>query len=572
MKRFCVDNAPKIMQVINDNINIGIIIISPDRNIIEINNSAKKLLNLKSRELLDRPIAEVFPELNIDRVIYSSVKEKGVRIQYKGKELIVDKLPLSIEKESIGAVVLIYDNTEYKSVLEELNKERNVREILNTILEIVYDGITVVDSNGIITMISTAYAEFLGVDREAAIGKHVTDIIENTRMHIVAKTGIAEVAQLQKIKGKYMIATRIPIIKEGKVQGAVGKVLFRNIKDFNSLYKKVRKIEKDAQIYGGYVKESNSATYSFSNIIGNSKKLEEAKNIARKAALTNSNVLLKGESGTGKELFAHAIHNASDRAHENFVKVNCAAIPMDLLESELFGYEKGSFTGANKEGKIGKFELADGGTIFLDEIGDMPLHMQVKLLRVLQEKEVERIGSVVTKHIDIRVVAATNRNLEDMIKLGEFREDLYYRLNVVTINIPPLRERPDDIVTLTSFLIDKICNKLDKKISGISSKAMNYMKRYRWEGNVRQLENVLERAINLVEYDEEIGLEHLPQDIIGNIIESPIEKLEDTLNKAEKEAILDALRVFNGNKSKAAKALNISRTTLYEKMAKHNME
>jgi transcriptional regulator with PAS, ATPase and Fis domain len=572
VKRFCVDNAPKIMQVINDNINIGIIIISPDRNIIEINNSAKKLLNLKSRELLDRPIAEVFPELNIDRVIYSSVKEKGVRIQYKGKELIVDKLPLSIEKESIGAVVLIYDNTEYKSVLEELNKERNVREILNTILEIVYDGITVVDSNGIITMISTAYAEFLGVDREAAIGKHVTDIIENTRMHIVAKTGIAEVAQLQKIKGKYMIATRIPIIKEGKVQGAVGKVLFRNIKDFNSLYKKVRKIEKDAQIYGGYVKESNSATYSFSNIIGNSKKLEEAKNIARKAALTNSNVLLKGESGTGKELFAHAIHNASDRAHENFVKVNCAAIPMDLLESELFGYEKGSFTGANKEGKIGKFELADGGTIFLDEIGDMPLHMQVKLLRVLQEKEVERIGSVVTKHIDIRVVAATNRNLEDMIKLGEFREDLYYRLNVVTINIPPLRERPDDIVTLTSFLIDKICNKLDKKISGISSKAMNYMKRYRWEGNVRQLENVLERAINLVEYDEEIGLEHLPQDIIGNIIESPIEKLEDTLNKAEKEAILDALRVFNGNKSKAAKALNISRTTLYEKMAKHNME
>jgi len=281
---------------------------------------------------------------------------------------------------------------------------------------------------------------------------------------------------------------------------------------------------------------------------------------------------LKGESGTGKELFAHAIHNASDRAHGNFVKVNCAAIPVDLLESELFGYEKGSFTGANKEGKIGKFELADGGTIFLDEIGDMPLYMQAKLLRVLQEKEVERIGSVVTKRIDIRVVAATNRNLENMVKSGEFREDLYYRLNVVTINIPPLRERPEDIVTLTSFLIDKICNKLDKKISGISTKAMNYMKKYRWEGNVRQLENVLERAINIVEYGGEIGLEHLPQDIMENIIEKPIEKLEDTLNKAEKEAILDALRVFNGNKTKVAKALNISRTTLYEKMTKHNIQ
>lgn len=572
MKGFYIGNNSDIMQVINDNINIGIIIVSFDKKIIKINNSAKKILKLKSKELKNRSITEVFPELDVDRVIYSGSKEKGVRIQRKGKELIVDKLPLSIEKESIGDVVLIYDNTDYKSVLEELNKERNVREILNTILEIVYDGITVVDSNGVIIMISKAYAEFLEVDREAAIGKHVTEVIENTRMHIVAKTGIAEVAQLQKIKGRYMIATRIPIIKEGKVQGAVGKVLFRNIKDFNSLYKKVRKIEKDAQIYGGYVKESNSATYSFSNIIGNSKKLEEAKNIARKAALTNSNVLLKGESGTGKELFAHAIHNASDRAHGNFVKVNCAAIPVDLLESELFGYEKGSFTGANKEGKIGKFELADGGTIFLDEIGDMPLYMQAKLLRVLQEKEVERIGSVVTKRIDIRVIAATNRNLENMVKSGEFREDLYYRLNVVTINIPPLRERPEDIVTLTSFLIDKICNKLDKKISGISSKAMNYMKKYRWEGNVRQLENVLERAINIVEYGGEIGLEHLPQDIMENIIEKPIEKLEDTLNKAEKEAILDALRVFNGNKTKVAKALNISRTTLYEKMTKHNIQ
>lgn len=571
MKKCCIDNAAKVMEVINNNINVGIIIIDFEGNIIKVNNSAKKILSLKSKEYLDKPIAEVFPELDIDKVIYSGVKEKSVKIKRKDKELIVDKLPLSIEKESTGAIVFIYDNTAYKSVVEELNKERNVRGILNTILEIVYDGIAVVDSNGFITMISKAYAEFLEVDREAVIGKHVTDIIENTRMHIVAKTGIAEVAQLQKIKGRYMIATRIPIIKEGKVQGAVGKVLFRNIKDFNSLYNKIRKIEKDAERYNGDVKESNSATYSFSNIIGNSTKLEEAKNIAKKAALTNSNVLLKGESGTGKELFAHAIHNASDRAYGNFVKVNCAAIPMDLLESELFGYEKGSFTGANKEGKMGKFELSDGGTIFLDEIGDMPLHMQAKLLRVLQEKEVERIGSVVTKCIDIRVVAATNRNLEEMIKSGEFREDLYYRLNVVTITIPPLRERPEDIVTLTSFLIDKICNKLDKKISGISSKAMKYMKKYKWEGNVRQLENVIERAINIVEYGEEIGLEHLPQDMMGNVVESPIEKLEDTLNKAEKEAILDALSVFNGNKTQVAKALNISRTTLYEKMTKHNI-
>ncbi|KEI01721.1 sigma 54-interacting transcriptional regulator [Clostridium botulinum] len=452
-----------------------------------------------------------------------------------------------------------------------LNKEENAREVLNTILDISYDGIVVVDKNGFITMLSRAYADFLQVDREDVIGEHVTNVIENTRAHIVAKTGIAESAEIQKMRGKYTIATRIPIIQSGEVQGAVGKVLFRDIKDFNLLYNKIRKMETNIRKYNEELRQSNSAIYCFDNIIGDSSKLRKAKDLAKKAALTKSNVLLIGESGTGKELFAHAIHKASDRAYGNFVKVNCAAIPSELLESELFGYEKGSFTGAKKEGKMGKFELANGGTIFLDEIGDMPLHMQAKLLRVLQEKEVEKIGAIVSKCIDVRVIAATNRNLSNMVKEGSFRQDLYYRLNVVTINIPSLRERSNDIVTLTSYLLEKICKKLGKEVQGISSKAMDRLQSYSWYGNIRQLENVIERAVNVVEYDGKIKTEHLPQEITGKITEFSVKKLEDVMSKTEKETILNALRAFNGNKTQTAKALNISRTTLYEKMTKHGI-
>lgn len=565
------DCSNKKLETLLENIDIGVIGVDSKGVITEFNKSAKKIFGIKNKKVIGKAAADVLPDSHVMNILYSESAYKKVNIQYRNKQLSIDRIPMVNQEIVLGFMILVNDETSYVNVVQQLEKEKHVGEVLNTILEMVYDGILVVDKSGYVTMISKAYAEFLELDREAVIGKHVTDVIENTRMHIVAKRGIPETAQLQKIKGRYMIATRIPIIKDGKVEGAVGKVLFRNVKDFNSLYNKISKIEKEVHQYKGDIKELNSATYSFDNIIGNSFKLEESKAISRKAALTNSNVLLMGESGTGKELFAHAIHKASDRAYGNFVKVNCAAIPRDLLESELFGYERGSFTGAKKEGKMGKFEVADGGTIFLDEIGDMPLHMQAKLLRVLQEKEVERIGSISTKNVDIRVIAATNRNLEEMIKAGEFREDLYYRLNVVTINIPPLRERPEDIVTLTSFLIDKICKKLDKSVKGISAKAMECMKIYNWEGNVRQLENVIERAINLVEYGKEIKLEHLPHNIVGKATKHHVDKLDDVINKAEKDAIIGALMAYGGNKTKVAKALYISRTTLYEKMTKHNI-
>lgn len=449
--------------------------------------------------------------------------------------------------------------------------EKDAVEILKTILDNDCDGTVIVDKNSIITMISKSYCEFVGISQENAIGKPVTDVITNTRLHIVLETGQSEIAQLQMIKGSYMIASRIPIFKNGELIGAIGKVLFRNVKELNTLYSKIKKMGKDLETYKIQLKQLNTASYSFDDIIGLSESISVAISIARKAAQTHSNVLILGESGTGKELFAHAIHLASDRLYAPFVKVNCGAIPSGLLESELFGYEGGAFTGAKKEGKIGKFELADGGTIFLDEIGDMPLHMQVKLLRAIQEKEVEKIGSIGSKKIDVRIIAATNKNLENSMLEGTFREDLYYRLNVMTLNIPALRDRKDDIMLIANHLVKKISKDLNKEVVGISKDSQYYIENYPWKGNIRELENILERAINIIEDSNIISPVDLPEEITGIKETKTIENLKTTMIAAEKQAIINALESANGNKTKTAKSLGIGRTSLYEKIEKYNI-
>jgi transcriptional regulator with PAS, ATPase and Fis domain len=290
-------------------------------------------------------------------------------------------------------------------------------------------------------------------------------------------------------------------------------------------------------------------------------------------------VLILGESGTGKELFANAIHNDSARKYNPFIEINCAAIPSELLESELFGYEEGAFTGAKKGGKIGKFELADTGSIFLDEIGDMPLKMQAKLLRVLQEREFEKVGGNKVVKIDVRVISATNKNLEKMVKEGKFREDLYYRLNVMTIMIPSLRERKEDLNELTPILISKLSNQLGKYVTNISEDAQELLLNYNWQGNVRELENVLERAINLADSDTILPA-HLPSYIRKKAFDSyasedsqkSIISLKEAIEKAEKDSIIKCLEYTKGNKLKTAKLLDMSRSSLYEKMERYQIE
>lgn len=454
-----------------------------------------------------------------------------------------------------------------KRVLTNTHEELLFRDII----EYAYDGLVAVDKEGYIQVLSRPYADFLNVDQEKSIGKHVTEVIENTRMHIVAETGKKETAELQKINNSYMIASRSPILKQGKVVGAVGKILFKNVGQFTSLSKRIQSLENELKMYKGVFHEGNKATYMFDHLIGVSPVFKEVKSQARKVAESDSNVLILGQSGTGKELFAHSIHNESRRAMGVFVKVNCAAIPAQLLESELFGYEEGSFTGAKKGGKTGKFEAANGGTIFLDEIGELPLHMQVKLLRVLQEKEVERIGATGTIPVDVRVIAATNRNLEEMVALREFRLDLYYRLKVMEINVPSLNERIEDIEILANYFLEKYQSIMKKRVLGISDYALSLLRGYSWPGNIRELENTIERALNMVAEDDVIKSQHLPDGITGNYKAVSIRPLAEVLDEAERNAIMECLRQVNGNKTETAKKLGISRTALYEKINKYGL-
>lgn len=444
--------------------------------------------------------------------------------------------------------------------------------IVDKLMEQAYDGIVVVDQDGIITLFSKAYADFLGVRVQDVIGKHVNDVIPNTRLPVVLKTGKPEESQLQLIKGNYMVASRIPLLKEGKIIGAIGKVLFRNIEELNTLHRRISQLQREVDQYRTKSAGLNQAKYSFHHIIGESDKMLLAKTIAEKASLTDSNVLLACESGTGKELFAHAIHQGSVRSVKPFIKINCSAIPSELLESELFGYEEGAFTGARKGGKAGKFESADGGTLFLDEIGDMPPGMQAKLLRVLQEREVERIGAQHPIKVDVRIIAATNQNLPDMVEKGLFRADLYYRLNVIAIRIPPLRERPSDIDQLVPYLIDKICSHLGKYIEDVSPKTIQILKSYSWPGNVRQLENVLECAVNLLGGKAVITPRDLPEIITGTPSKSEIRSMKELLLNTERDAIIKALNFANGKKAKTARLLKISRSNLYERMTRLNLD
>lgn len=442
-----------------------------------------------------------------------------------------------------------------------------------TMLSATDELLVVVDKEGYIEVISKAYAEFLGIDPKTAAGRHVRDVIENTRMDIVIQTGKAELSEFQEIKGHRMIASRIPIVKDGETVGALGRVLFRNAEDLRALYERMRAMERELNSYKKAYGKINAARYNINDIVGNCAVMTGLKEAAKRVAKTNSSVLILGESGTGKELFAHSIHQASPRKNAPFITVNCGTLPEDLIESELFGYEGGSFTGAKREGKQGMFQAAEGGTIFLDEIGDLPLPMQVKLLRVLQEREIQRIGSNVREPVNVRVLAATNRDLYQMVREGKFRSDLYYRLNVVTLYIPALRERREDIPLLAKALVEKFAKREGVAVEGVTKAAMDCLTSYDWAGNVREMENALERAINFVGKDRWIQVEHLPV-YITKVRPETYQRsgdLKEVVAEAERQAIVDTLLQCRNSKSEAAKKLGVCRTTLYEKMLKYGI-
>jgi transcriptional regulator with PAS, ATPase and Fis domain len=434
-------------------------------------------------------------------------------------------------------------------------------------------GVIVSDANGHIVYMNDTYARFLNLDPAEQMGKHATDVVANSRLHIVAETGKAEVNYPHQFKEIGYLVHRIPIKENSRVVAVLGLVLFDSASTASRLANNLSFLESKLNLYENELASLRSTRYTFGSIVGTSRIINELKSEALKSSGNRLPVLICGESGTGKELFAQAIHHASSRKLYPFVRINCAAIPRDLLESELFGYEKGAFTGAKNEGKPGKFELAHRGTMFLDEIGDLPLEMQPKMLRVIEEKEFERVGGTQLIRSDFRLIAASNQNLEKMVADGQFRKDLFYRLNVISLNILPLRDRREDIVPLARHFLKLIAQDAALIEVKFDKAAELALENYDWPGNARELSNVLERTLSSIGRNT-ITLGDLPfyltqcQRISSGQNPNSLKEVHD---RAEKEAIQFALEQTGYNKARAAKMLNINRTLLYKKMAKHNI-
>jgi PAS domain S-box-containing protein len=442
---------------------------------------------------------------------------------------------------------------------------RGTKEFLSAILDAAQEGIQMVDDKGIIQYINTSFTKITGVPASERIGQSVYDVSPDGALVEVLKTRKPVAGKRNRAMGSNaeVISNAAPIFVDGEFVGAV--TVFQ---DITEIIKLTNDLKQRTEIIDGLNQKLHnliSTQYTFDNILGHNPMLKDIIQLSKKAAQRSSTILILGESGTGKELFAHAIHNESRRRDRPFIKVNCAAIPDNLLESELFGYEKGAFTGALNN-KQGKFEVAHQGTIFLDEIGDMTLTLQAKLLRVLQEGEIERLGSSKPVKVDVRVIAATNKNLDMLVEKGLFREDLFYRLNVIRITLPPLREKKDDIELLADFFVKEFNIKFNKNVKGFTGEAMGYLRGYSWPGNIRELKNFVERLMVVTDRD------YINENQVKNYLQSD-RKFETktiiTLADAEKTAIHNALDYFGTTlegKKNAAKTLGISLATLYNKL------
>lgn len=446
---------------------------------------------------------------------------------------------------------------------------------LSSVLDIAYDAIIIVNNKAQITKVNRGFTELTGFKSSEVIGKFVNELFPELDMENVIKTGIKTINTPQIVNNQQTLISIFPIKENGKTISAICKITYRGLTHLHEALTKVKMLEKQLSAYRNEINEMKGTKYTLFDIAGESKVIKKVKHEASLAAKSMSTVLITGESGTGKELFAQGIHAFSGQKGP-FIQVNSGAIPPELLESEFFGYADGAFTGAKKGGMKGKFELAQNGTIFLDEIGDMPFSLQVKLLRVLQEKEFQPIGSSKTIHLNTKIIAATNKDIEKLVEEGKFREDLYYRLNIMRLNIPPLRERIEDLPEIIQVIISRL-NQSGFQIKGVTHSALTQLMRHSWPGNVRELHNVLERAANIKSGDY-IDSEDIPDftphqtDMKIGSKQEDANNYKEKLQDKEKDLILAALKEAKGNKTKASQLLGISRPWLYHKIKKYQIE
>lgn len=543
---------------------VGIVVVDVNCSVVSINSYGLNFINRQLKEVIGRNISEVIPNSDLASVIKNKKKSTGTTQIINDTEFLVTRCPIFSGDIIIGAVEIFQDISELASV-KELNEK------LSKILERSSDLICFIDENRQVSYLNPSYMKYLPISSKNALGKDLKDLSpDGLRMKVFNSREKVENYIYQK-EGLDILSIVEPLFIDGEFKGIIS--ILRPVDQIKNILNQLEQFQEEANYYKEELSKYSKLSDSFSNIIGSNRSLRDSLYMAEKASKSISTVLIRGESGTGKELIAKAIHNNSNRKEKPFIRVNCAAIPENLLESELFGYEKGAFTGAVKS-KPGKFSLAHGGTIFLDEIGDMTKTMQVKLLRVIQEREFESVGGITTQKVDVRVIAATNRHLEEMIENGEFREDLYYRLNVITIQLPPLRNRKEDISLLVEYFINKINMKLDKAVKGISKEALDNLQDYNWPGNIRELENIIERAINMCE-STIITERDLPTYLTNTVAKKEIDiRLINgdmlTLEDYEKEIIAMAIKKYKSF-NKAGKVLGISHRTVALKCEKYGI-
>ncbi|XER11610.1 Anaerobic nitric oxide reductase transcription regulator NorR [Sporomusa aerivorans] len=562
------------MQDILNSTHDAIVAVNRKGIIILFNTAAERLLGIKAWKAYGEYARDIIPGSRLHCVLETGLPELNQKQETGGICILTNRVPVRDENNRIvGAVAVFRDMTEIRQLAEEMTCIKEMKNLLEAIINTSQDVISVVDDQGKIIMVNPAYTRVIGMRKDEVVGKPPTvDIRQGESVHLRVMQSMEAVRGVPLKVGpanREVIINAAPLIIDGRLRGSVA--MAHDVSEFKFLSAEPNSMQA--------LMSQEQARYTFHDIVASGPVMKAAVENACRAALTPATVLLAGESGTGKELFAHAIHNGSQRKYRRFIRVNCAAIPETLLESELFGYEAGAFSGALKSGKKGLLEEADGGTLFLDEIGEIPSSIQVKLLRVLQEREITRVGGVRTFELDLRIIAATNKNLEDEVRKGNFRKDLFYRISVFPITIPPLRQRCGDLPVLCRHLLTKLNREYGRSVQGIAETAANLLDGYNWPGNVRELENVLGRALINMHFNEYIILPvHLPPLASGKepgvereCADGSVQTLAEIMEEAERRAITAAVARCGGNRAEAACCLNISLRTLYYKLEKYGL-
>ena len=571
------DISSKLDTIIDSTYNL-IVSVNEQGRIEVFNKSAEKFLGYKAEEARGQHIMDLFPTSGLMDIVETGKVEPLQKVKLNGHYFISNRSPIVKEGKTIGAVAVMQDISELEKASKELEYVKELNKELHAIIESSFDGLFIADGRGITLRVNEAFERITGIPRQSMLGRDVMDVEEEG---LVSESVSALVLQNQETvtiiqqtkNGKIALVTGSPVFGE---DGSVFRIVC-NVRDITELNRLKQDLEQALSLREHYESELQTLRLQYAGtgkMVVNSSKMRELMAMVIRVARVDSTVLITGESGTGKELVAETIHNYSDRKRQPFIKVNCGAIPENLLESELFGYEPGAFTGASQEGKPGYFELAQGGTLFLDEIGDLPLNLQVKLLRVLQAREIVRVGGTKPLKIDVRIVAGTHRNLREMVNKREFREDLYYRLNVIPINVPPLRERKEEITSLVMHFIRMFNRKynLNKKIS---PEVIDVFMQYDWPGNVRELENLVERMV-VITPEDVITREDLPIQLIdqqcslSEVSVSGIIPLREAVESVEKQILEQAYTEYRTTRQ-MARALKVDASTVVRKAAKYGI-